>query len=84
MVRPGMDRPAVLHILNTSIAHTIIVGTTMPRPIGPRPGGRDVSRIEGDSLTSRSRRRRARDAVRGFLPITIHSFKGVPGAACDR
>ena len=50
MVRPGMDRPAVLHILNTSIAHTIIVGTTMPRPIGRQPDGRDVSRTEGDCL----------------------------------
>jgi hypothetical protein len=48
MVLPDMDHPAVWLILNTSIAHIIIVGTTMPRPIGRQPGGRDVSRTEGD------------------------------------
>ena len=54
MVLPDMDHPAVWLILNTSIAHTIIVGTTMPRPIGRQPGGRDVPRTEGDCLNSRA------------------------------
>jgi hypothetical protein len=50
MVLPDMDHPAVWLILNTNIVHTIIVGTTMPRPIGRQPDGRDVSRTEGDCL----------------------------------
>ncbi len=53
MVLLDMDHPAVWLILNTSIAHTIIVGTTMPRPIGPQPGGRDVPRTGGDCLNPR-------------------------------
>jgi hypothetical protein len=53
MVPPDMDHPAVWLILNTSIAHTIIVGTTMPRPIGRQLGGRDVPRAEVDCLNPR-------------------------------
>jgi hypothetical protein len=83
MVLPDMDHPAVWLILNTSIAHTTIVGTTMPRPIGRQPGGRDVSRTESDCLNPRPRKC---EPGRGSAVFSdnVRSFKCLLGAACVR
>ncbi|MEA3144991.1 MAG: hypothetical protein QOI53_412 [Verrucomicrobiota bacterium] len=81
MVLPDMDHPAVWLILNTNIVHTIIVGTTMPRPIGRQPDGRDVSRTEGDCLNPKPPKSGTRF---GGFSDTGHSFKCLLGVASVR